>query len=154
VKKSVGKYSKFSLKGNVLSHTDSFVSTSEAMLWIETGLREVAPDVAVSARIKALYIVALIASHLGQSDLLFVRARECLALARQHEDSRGFAIASWPLVHHLLADGDMIGAHAQAEETLTVVRAHAPAADSWTLACALNAFRQCMGNGLVCEPLR
>ena len=113
---------------------------SEAMLWIETALREVAPDVAVSARIKALYIVALIASHLGQSDLLFVRARECLALARQNEDSRGFAIASWPLVHHLLADGDMFEAHAQAEETLTFVRAHAPAEDSWTLACALNAF--------------
>ncbi len=113
---------------------------SEAILWLETALREAAPDVAVSARIKALYIVALIASHLGQSDLLFVRARECLALARQHGDSRGFVIASWPLVHHLLADGDMIGAHAQAEETLTFVRAHAPAEDSWTLACALNAF--------------
>jgi predicted ATPase/DNA-binding CsgD family transcriptional regulator len=113
---------------------------SEAMLWLETALREVAPDVAVSARIKALYIVALIASHLGQSDLLFVRARECLALARQNEDSRGFVIASWPLVHHLLADGDMFEAHTQAEETLTFVRAHAPAEDSWTLACALNAF--------------
>src|SRR5207247_650430 len=113
---------------------------SEAMLWIETALREVAPDVAVSARIKALYIVALIASHLGQSDLLFVRARECLALARQNEDSRGFVIASWPLVHHLLADGDMFEAHAQAEETLTFVRVHALAEDSWALACALNAF--------------
>jgi DNA-binding CsgD family transcriptional regulator/tetratricopeptide (TPR) repeat protein len=113
---------------------------SEAMLWIETALREAAPDVAVSARIKALYIVALIASHLGQSDLLFVRAGECLTLARQHGDSRGFAIASWPLVHHLLAGGDIIGARAQAEETLTFVRAHAPAQDSWTLACALNAF--------------
>ncbi len=113
---------------------------SEAMLWIETALREVAPGVAVSARIKALYIVALIASHLGQSDLLFVRARECLMLARQNGDSRGLVIASWPLVHHLLADGDMIGARAQAEETLAFVRAHAPAEDSWTLACALNAF--------------
>jgi predicted ATPase len=113
---------------------------NEAMLWIETALREVAPDVAVSARIKALYIVALIASHLGQSDLLFVRAWECLTLARQNGDSRGFVIASWPLVHHLLADGDMIGALAQAEETLTFVRAHAQAEDSWTLACALNAF--------------
>ncbi len=113
---------------------------SEAMLWIETALREVAPGVAVSARIKALYIVALIASHLGQSDLLFVRARECLMLARQNGDSRGLVIASWPLVHHLLAGGDIIGARAQAEETLTFVRAHAPAEDSWTLACALNAF--------------
>jgi len=113
---------------------------SEAMLWIETALREVAPGVAVSARIKALYIVALITSHLGQSDLLFVRARECLTLARQHRDARGFVIASWPLVHHLLAGGDFIGAHAQAEETLAFVRAHAPAEDSWTLACALNAF--------------
>ena len=113
---------------------------SEAMLWIETALREVAPDVAVSARIKALYIVTLIASHLGQSDLLFVRAGECLALARQHGDSRGLVIASWPLVHHLLASGDIIRAHAQAEETLTFVRTHAPAEDSWTLACALNAF--------------
>ena len=113
---------------------------SEAMLWIETALREAAPDVAVSARIKSLYIVALIASHLGQSDLLFVRAGECLTLARQNGDSRGFAIASWPLVHHLLAGGDIIGARAQAEETLTFVRAHAPAQDSWTLACALNAF--------------
>src|SRR5712691_62861 len=77
---------------------------------------------------------------LGQSDLLFDRARECLALARQNEDSRGFVIASWPLVHHLLADGDMFEAQVQAEETLTLVRAHAPAEDSWTLACALNAF--------------
>src|SRR5437667_4697778 len=111
---------------------------SEAMLWLETALREVAPDVAVSARIKALYIVTLIASHLGQSDLLFVRAGECLTLARQHGDSRGFVIASWPVVHHLLAGGDMIGAHAQAEETLTFVRAHASAEDRWTLACALN----------------
>ncbi len=113
---------------------------SEAILWLETALREAAPEVAISARIKALYIVALIASHLGQSDLLFVRARECLALARQNGDSRGFVIASWSLVHHLLADGDMIEAHAQAEETLKFVRAHAPAEDSWTLACALNAF--------------
>jgi predicted ATPase/DNA-binding CsgD family transcriptional regulator len=113
---------------------------SEAMLWIETALREAPPDVAVPARIKALYIVALIASHLGQSDLLFVRARECLALARQHGDSRGFAIASWSLVHHLLAGGDIIGARAQAEETLAFVQTHAPAEDSWTLACALNAF--------------
>ncbi len=113
---------------------------SEAMLWLETALQEVAPDVAVSARIKALYIVALIASHLGQSDLLFTRARECLMLARQNGDSRGLVIASWPLVHHLLASGDIIGAHAQAEETLTFVRAHTPAEDSWTLACALNAF--------------
>ncbi len=113
---------------------------SEAMLWLETALREAGPDVAVSARIKALYIVALIASHLGQSDLLFVRARECLTLARQDGDGRGFVIASWPLVHHLLASGDMIGAQAQAEETLTFVQAHAPAEDSWTLACALNAF--------------
>src|SRR5712692_4182330 len=113
---------------------------SEAMVWLETALREAPPDVAISARIKALYIVALIASHLGQSDLLFVRARECLALAQQHGDSRGFVIASWPLVHHLLAGGDIIGARAQAEETLTFVRAHAPAEDSWTLACALNAF--------------
>src|SRR5947209_882648 len=113
---------------------------NEAMLWIETALREAEPDVAVSARIKALYIVALIASHLGQSDLLSIRARECLTLARQHGDSRGFVIASWPLVHHLLADGDMVGAQAQAEETLTFVQAHAPVEDSWTLACALNAF--------------
>ena len=113
---------------------------SEAMLWIETALREVASDVAVSARIKALYIVALIASHLGQSDLLFGRVRECLTLARQHRDGRGFVIASWALVHDLLSGGDIIGTRAQAEETLTFVRAHAPAEDSWTLACALNAF--------------
>src|SRR5439155_6917153 len=113
---------------------------SEAMLWIETALREAAPDVAVSARIKALYIVALIASHLGQSDLLFGRVRECLTLARQHRDGRGFVIASWALVHDLLSGGDIIGTRAQAEETLTFVRAHAPAEDSWTLACALNAF--------------
>src|SRR5438105_5822374 len=113
---------------------------SEAMLWIETALREAAPDVAVSARIKALYIVALIASHLGQSDLLFLRAQECLMLARQNGDCRGLVIASWPLVHHLLAAGDISGARAQAEEALTFVRAHASAEDSWTLACALNAF--------------
>ena len=113
---------------------------SEAMLWIETALWEVASDVAVSARIKALYIVALIASHLGQSDLLFVRVRECLTLARQTRDGRGFVIASWALVHDLLSGEDIIGARSHAEETLTFVRAHAPAEDSWTLACALNAF--------------
>src|SRR5229473_3274968 len=113
---------------------------SEAMLWIETALREAAPGVAVSARIKALYIVALIAGHLGQSDLLFPRARECLTLAWQNRDSRGFALASWSLVHHLLASGDILGARAQAEETLAFVSAHALAEDSWTLACALNAF--------------
>src|SRR5437016_380718 len=113
---------------------------SEAMVWIETALREAPPVVAVSARIKALYSVTLIASHLGQSDLLFVRAGECLTLARQHGDSRGFAIASWSLVHHLLAGEDIIGARAQAEETLAFVQTHAPAEDSWTLACALNAF--------------
>src|SRR5437879_12962962 len=120
---------------------------SEAMLWIETALREVAPDVAVSARIKALYIVALIASHLGQSDLLFGRVRECLTLARQHRDGRGFVIASWSLVHDLLSGGDIIGARAQAEETLTFVRAHAPAEDSWTLAGGLNAF----GSGVLAQ---
>src|SRR5256884_2811000 len=113
---------------------------NEAMLWLETALREVAPDVTVSARIKALYSMALIASHLGQSDLLFGRVRECLTLARQHRDGRGFVIASWALVHDLLSGGDIIGARAQVEETLTFVRAHAPAEDSWTLACALNAF--------------
>src|SRR3989454_3349131 len=86
---------------------------SEAILWLETALREAAPDVAVSARIKALYIVALIASHLGQSDPLFVRARECLTLAQQNGDSRGFVIASWPLVRHLLTGGEVLGAHAQ-----------------------------------------
>src|SRR3989449_7405853 len=35
---------------------------SEAILWLETALREAAADVAISARIKALYSVALIAS--------------------------------------------------------------------------------------------
>jgi predicted ATPase len=113
---------------------------NEAMLWLDAALREAAPGVAVSARIKALYIVSLIAGHLRQSILLFVRARECLRLARENGDSRGFAIASWPLVHHLLANGDIIAAHAQAEETLTFVQQNAPAEDSWTLACALNAF--------------
>jgi ATP/maltotriose-dependent transcriptional regulator MalT len=113
---------------------------SEAMLWIETALRKAPPDVAVSARIKALYIVALIASHLGHSDLLFARARECLTLAGQHADSRGFVIASWSLVHHLMASGDLAGARAQAEEALAFVRAQAPAEESWTLACALNAY--------------
>src|SRR5207244_12121809 len=95
---------------------------SEAMLWIETALPEAAPDVAVSARIKALYIVALIASHLGQSDLLFVRVRECLTLARQTRDGRGFVIASWSLVHDLLSGEDIIVAHSHAEEMLTFRR--------------------------------
>ena len=112
----------------------------DALLWIETALRQAPPSLAAPARIKALYIVALIAGHLGQSDLLFARARECLALAAQHADSRGFVIASWPLVHYLLASGDLPGARAQAEEALAFVRAHVPAEDSWTLACALNAY--------------
>src|SRR5204862_7838132 len=54
---------------------------SEGMLWIETALREVASDVGVSARMKALYIVALLACLLGQSAVLFVRVPECLTLA-------------------------------------------------------------------------
>ena len=112
----------------------------DALLWIETALRQAPPGLAAPARIEALYIVALIAGHLGQSDLLFARARECLALAAQHADSRGFVIASWPLVHYLLASGDLPGARAQAEEALAFVRAHVPAEDSWTLACALNAY--------------
>jgi len=112
----------------------------DALLWIEMALKQAPPGLVASARIKALYIVALVASHLGQSDLLFTRARECLALAAQHTDSRGFVIASWPLVHHLLASGDLPGARTQAEEALAFVRAHAPAEDSWTLACALNAY--------------
>jgi len=134
------------LAGNLGHFWYMYGRFNEAMIWIETALREAA-DVASSARIKALYIIALIASHLGQSDLHFARARECLALARQNRDSRGFAIASWPLVHHLLADGDIPGAHAQAEETLTFVRAYASAEDSWTLACALNAF----GSVVLCQ---
>src|SRR5258708_986960 len=113
---------------------------SEAILWIETALREAAPDVAVSARIKALYIVALIASHLGQSDFPSVRPAHLLPLPPQTRAPQAFFIPSRPLVYHLLAGGDIIGARAQAEETLTFVRAHAPAEDSWTLACALNAF--------------
>jgi tetratricopeptide (TPR) repeat protein len=40
----------------------------------------------------------------------------------------------------LLAGGDIVGARAQAEETLAFVQSRAPAEDSWTLACALNAF--------------
>ncbi|HET8851811.1 MAG TPA: hypothetical protein VFN02_04735, partial [Ktedonobacteraceae bacterium] len=112
----------------------------DALFWIETALRQAPLHLAISTRIKALYIVALIAGHLGQSDLLFARARECLALAAQQADSRGFVIASWPLVHYLLASGDLPGARAQAEEALAFVRAYAPAEDGWTLACALNAY--------------
>jgi hypothetical protein len=46
--------------------------------------------------------------NLPPRDLLFVRAGECLTPARQTRDSRGFVIASWSPVHHLLEGGDII----------------------------------------------
>ena len=113
---------------------------SEGMLWLEHALRETGQDVAVSARIKALCYEAFIALHLGQIDLHTSRAQECLTLARQQRDYRCFALASWSLVHYLLARGDVLGARVQAEETMAFVWIPGSRDEDWSLACALNAL--------------
>src|SRR5437588_1127631 len=113
---------------------------SEGMLWLEHALRETGQDVAVSARIKALCYEAFIALHLGQIELHTSRAQECLTLARQQRDYRCFALASWSLVHYLLARGDVLGARVQAEETMAFVWIPGSRDEDWSLACALNAL--------------
>ena len=113
---------------------------SEGMLWLEHALRGTGQDVAVSARIKALCYEAFIALHLGQIDLHTSRAQECLTLARQQRDYRCFALASWSLVHYLLARGDVLGARVQAEETMAFVWIPGSRDEDWSLACALNAL--------------
>jgi predicted ATPase/DNA-binding CsgD family transcriptional regulator len=113
---------------------------SEGMLWLEHALRGTGQDVAVSARIKALCYEAFIALHLGLIDLHTSRAQECLTLARQQRDYRGFALASWSLVHYLLARGDVLGARVQAEETMVFVWIPGSRDEDWLMACALNAL--------------
>ncbi len=113
---------------------------SEGMLWLEHALRGVGQDVAISARIKALCYEAFIALHLGLIDLHTSRAQECLALARQQRDYRCFALASWSLVHYLLARGDVLEARVQAEETMAFVWTPGSRDEGWSLACALNAL--------------
>src|SRR5260370_29130335 len=68
------------------------------------------------------------------------RSRECLTLARQQKDYRCFALASWSLVHYLLARGDVLGAREQAEETMAFVWSPGSRDEDWSLACALNAL--------------
>jgi predicted ATPase/DNA-binding CsgD family transcriptional regulator len=113
---------------------------SEGMLWLEHALRGVGQDVAVSARIKALCYEAFIALHLGQVDLLTSRAQECLTLARLQREYRCFALASWSLVHYLLARGDVLEARVQAEETMAFVWVPGSRDEDWVMACALNAL--------------
>src|SRR5256712_11474480 len=113
---------------------------SEGMLWLEHALRGVGQDVAISARIKALCYEAFIALHLGLIDLHTSRAQECLTLARQQRDYRCFALASWSLVHYLLARGDVLQARVQAEETMAFVWIPGTRDEGWSLACALNAL--------------
>ncbi len=113
---------------------------SEGMLWLEHALRGTGQDVAISARIKALCYEVFIALHLGQIDLHTSRAQECLTLARQQRDYRCFALASWSLVHYLLARGDVLGARVQAEETMAFVWIPGSRDEDWSLACALNAL--------------
>ncbi len=135
---------------------------SEGMLWLEHALHGAGQDVAIAARIRPLCYEAFIALHLGQSDLLTSRARECLALARQQKDYRCFALAAWALVHYLLARGNVLEARAQAEEAMAFVwspgsrdeqslfreptthsrlaNAQALRDEEWLLACALNAL--------------
>ena len=113
---------------------------SEGMLWLEHALRGTRQDVAVSARIKALCYEAFIALHLGQVDLLTSRAQECLTLARLQREYRCFALASWSLVHYLLARGDVLGARVQAEETMAFVWIPGSRNEDWLMACALNAL--------------
>src|SRR5437588_10274595 len=113
---------------------------SEGMLWLEHALRGAGQDEAVSARIKALCYEAFIALHLGQIDLHTSRAQECLTLARQQRDYRCFALASWSLVHYLLARGDVLQARGQAEGTSAFVWIPGTREEDWSLACALNAL--------------
>jgi predicted ATPase/DNA-binding CsgD family transcriptional regulator len=113
---------------------------SEGMLWLENALRGTGQDVAISARIKALCYEVFIALHLGQIDLHTSRAQECLTLARQQRDYRCFALASWSLVHYLLARGDVLGARVQAEETMAFVWVPGSRDEDWLMACALNAL--------------
>src|SRR6266702_2221646 len=113
---------------------------SEGMLWLEHALRGTRQDVAVSARIKALCYEAFIALHLGLIDLLTSRAQECLTLARQQRDYRCFALASWSLVHYLLARGHVLQARVQAEETMAFVWIPGSRDEDWLMACALNAL--------------
>ena len=107
---------------------------SEGMLWLEHALRGVGQDVAISARIKALCYEAFIALHLGLIDLHTSRAQECLTLARQQRDYRCFALASWSLVHYLLARGDVLQARVQAEETMAFVWIPGTRDEGWSLA--------------------
>jgi len=113
---------------------------SEGMLWLEHALGGAGQDKAVSARTRALCYEAFIALHLGLIDLHTSRARECLTLARQQKDYRCFALASWSLVHYLLARGDVLGAREQAEETMAFVWSPGSRDEDWSLACALNAL--------------
>jgi predicted ATPase/DNA-binding CsgD family transcriptional regulator/transcriptional regulator with XRE-family HTH domain len=113
---------------------------SEGMFWLEHALRGVGQDVAISARIKGLCYEAFIALHLRLIDLHTSRAQECLALARQQRDYRYFALASWSLVHYLLARGDVLEARVQAEETMAFVWIPGSRDEGWSLACALNAL--------------
>src|SRR5579859_1957154 len=113
---------------------------SEGMLWLEHALRGVGQDVVISARITALCFEAFIALHLGLIDLHTSRAQECLMLARQQRDYRCFALASWSLVHYLLARGDVLQARVQAEETMAFVWIPGTRDEGWSLACALNAL--------------
>jgi predicted ATPase/DNA-binding CsgD family transcriptional regulator len=113
---------------------------SEGMLWLEHALHRTGQDEAVSARTRALCYEAFIALHLGLIDLHTSRARECLALARQQKDYRCFALASWSLVHYLLARGDVLGAREQAEETMVFVWTPGSREEDWPVACALNAL--------------
>src|SRR2546425_5595893 len=113
---------------------------SEGMLWLEHALGGAGQDKAVSARTRALCYEAFIALHLGLIDLHTSRARECLTLARQQKDYRCFALASWSLVHYLLARGDALGARVQAEETMAFVWIPGSRDEDWSLACALNAL--------------
>ncbi|HET8852590.1 MAG TPA: NB-ARC domain-containing protein, partial [Ktedonobacteraceae bacterium] len=113
---------------------------SEGMLWLEHALRGVGQDVAVSARIKALCYEAFIALHLGLIDLHISRAQECLTLARLQREYRCFALASWSLVHYLLARGDLLEARVQAEETMAFVWIPGSRDEDWVMACALNAL--------------
>ena len=113
---------------------------SEGMLWLEHALRGTGQDVAVSARIKALCYEAFIALHLGLIDLHTSRAQECQTLARQQRDYRGFALASWSLVHYLLSRGDVLEARVQAEEMMAFVWIPGSRDEDWLMASALNAL--------------
>jgi predicted ATPase/DNA-binding CsgD family transcriptional regulator len=108
---------------------------SEGIAWAEQILQQ--PDLNISphARAGVLQASAVLAGFSGKRELAMLRSREALTLARTLRELRIFASSSWVQVNLLLTGGDVAAAHAQAEETWTLVQ---HTADPWTKAVAIN----------------